>query len=96
MKLTATLTAAFLIMGSAVAFAQTSPDGATAGEKPGQGTNTGAIKDGMMMKDGKMVPKTKDGAMDGSSTGTGEAAMPAKPGMGPEKSNSGKGVPDTK
>lgn len=97
MKIIAPLAAAALMLGSAVAIAQTTPDGATANEKPGQGTNTGSMKkDGTMMKDGKMMPPANDAGTSGTSAGTGEAASPAQPSMAPQTPNSGKGVPDTK
>lgn len=47
MKITTTLAALLIAATSSVAMAQsTTKDGATANEKPGQGTNTGALKDG--------------------------------------------------
>ena len=85
MKLSVLTAAAFAVSAS-VAMAQTpaSKDGATAGEKPGQGTNTGAMKDGKMMG----PPPTTDSGAAGTSSGSTGTDMPANKQQGAN----GKGV----
>lgn len=94
MKLLTILSGAAIVLGSAAAVAQTSPDGSTANEKPGQGTNTGSSA--TATKYNKMMGPSSGGASSGTSTGSGEAGTPAKPGMAPQPPPSGKGVPDSK
>ncbi|MDO9381581.1 MAG: hypothetical protein Q7T86_01840 [Hyphomicrobiaceae bacterium] len=72
MKIKMMLAALMLSAGATTAVAQTSTDGATAGEKPGQGTNTGTMKDGKMMG----PPPTESGTT-GTSSGATGADMPA-------------------
>ncbi len=84
MKLKMILTAVLLTAGSAVAMAQTTKDGATAGEKPGQGTNTGTMKDGKMMG----PPPATDSGTSGTSSGSAGTDMPANK----QPAANGKGV----
>lgn len=66
MKITSALAALLIAGTSTVAMAQgTTKDGATANEKPGQGTNTGTKKDDKMM-----APAPAAGASTGASAGT--------------------------
>lgn len=85
MKLKTLLAAAVLAtVAGGGAVAQTTKDGATAGEKPGQGTNTGTPKDGKMMG----PPPLTDSGTSGTSTGNAgsEAPVNTQPGA------NGKGV----
>lgn len=87
MTFKATIAAVLIAGSSTLAMAQgTTNDGATANEKPGQGTNTG-VKDDKMMGPQKMAPA--EGASSGASAGT-SGDQKGMPPTNPDNKNSPK------
>lgn len=83
MKVAAMLAASLFAASSTFAMAQgTTKDGATANEKPGQGTNTGVTKTEKMMGPNSMAPA------EGSSSGASAGSSGDSKGMPPTQKNS--------